>query len=954
MMIDERQRWSRVKEIFDRALAHAPDQRATFVRDACRDDVVLRADVESLLAAHAAAGSFAERGPLDALAAEESWSAAAAPSLIAGAELGPYRIVGPLDAGGMGEVYRALDTNLHREVAVKVLPATLSADSTWVAHLQQEARLLAALNHPHIATIHGLERAGHLQAIVMELVEGPTLAERLARGPFSVQETLTIARQIADALEAAHEKGIIHRDLKPSNVKVNAAGLVKVLDFGLAQTASVHPRDDINAYPDPLRAAGVVAGTPAYMSPEQGRGDPVDARTDVWAFGCLVYEMLTGDAVFARSTVAETLSAATEYDPDWARLPPTVPTGIRRMLRRCLERDRRQRLHHIADARLEIEDAASNREGHGEPVTTGAGRERVFGISAAIVAIALVAALAWLLRSRADTPELRVVEITTPRISDPSSFALSPDGRQLAFVADHDGQPTLWVRALDAATARALPGTDGARRPFWSPDSRSIGFFVNSELRRIEARGGSPQTVTYVLAGTTAAWGPDGTILFSSTAAPSLRRVNAAGGSVESATNPAADSSGHRHPQFLPGGRQFLFFGGGADAVRGVYLGSLGSASVTRLVGSDAQGAYVAPGWLLFVRQGTLWAQRVDLAQRKVSGDPISIADSVAFESIDGTGAFSTSDAGVIAYRTAQPAITQLSWFDRSGKMLGTLGSSERVGLTNPRLSPDGRRVAAERSLPDQTDLWLLDSTRQIRLTRASDASLTRLPVWSPSGDQIAFESIRSGSVALSVKSSTGDGPEDVLFASPEVKIPCDWSPDGRFLVYYIPNPQSGTDLWILPIDTRVPSVFLRTEANELWGQFSPDGRWMAYQSNETGRYEIYVRPFPAGNGAIPVSTGGGVYPRWSRDGKELYFIAPDAQMMAVDIRRTATTLEPGVPTALFQTRRLGGGLNVIGRSHQYDVALDGRFLINVDAQSSAPPITMLLNWKPGAPFSAR
>jgi len=378
-----------------------------------------------------------------------------------------------------------------------------------------------------------------------------------------------------------------------------------------------------------------------------------------------------------------------------------------------------------------------------------------------------------------------------------------------------------------------------------------------------------------------------------------------------------------------------------------VYLGTLGSSELTRLVTSDTQAAYVAPGWLLFVRQGTLWAQHVDLGRRTVKGEPTAVADSVAVEPIDGIGAFSTSDAGVLTYRAGRPTLTRLSWFDRSGNSLGTLGSSEQIGLTGLRLSPDGRRVAVERSIQSETDVWLLDSSRQTRFTHGSDGTLARLPLWSPDGTRIAFESVRAGGVTLSAKPSGEDGPEDVLFASSETKIPCDWSSDGRFLVYYVPNPQSGTDLWILPSDTRVPFIFLRTEANELWGQFSPDGRWMAYQSNETGRYEIYVRPFRSRGGATPISTAGGVYPRWSRDGKELYFIAPDAKLMAVSISTKATVLDAGGPVPLFQSRRLGGGSNVIGRSHQYDVAADGRFLVNVDVESSATPITLLLNWKP-------
>ena len=481
-----------------------------------------------------------------------------------------------------------------------------------------------------------------------------------------------------------------------------------------------------------------------------------------------------------------------------------------------------------------------------------------------------------------------------------------------------------------------MPGTEGRARPFWSPDSRSIGFFADSDLKRIEARGGSAQTVTYALAGTTAAWGPDGTILFSSTPVPALRRVNAAGGAVAAATSPAAASTGHQASAVPARGPAVPVLRGRPDSVRGVYLGTLESSEVTRLLASDTQAEYVEPGWLLFVRQGTLLAQRFDLSRRMLGGDPITVADAITFDPIGGSGAFSTSSAGVIAYRAGRSPLTRLSWFDRSGNALGTLGSPEQSGLSTFTLSPDGRRVAAERTLQNETDLWLLDSTHQTRFTHGADGNIARVPVWSRDGGRLAFESVGSHAIRLSVKRPSGDGDDEVLFESPEVKVPCDWSPDGRLLMYYVPDPKTGTDLWVLPEGTRVPFLFLRTSANELWGQFSPDGRWVAYQSNETGRYEIYVRPFAGQGGPLPISTAGGVYPRWSRDGKELYFIAPDAKMMAVSIRATATMLEAGAPATLFQTRRLGGGLNVIGRSHQYDVARDGRFLINVDAEDSA------------------
>jgi serine/threonine protein kinase len=932
-------RWERVKEVFGATLALGPDQRSAFLQESCGSDAALREEVQSLLAAHAAADGFADGAAFDRLPL-------ARVGLAAGAHIGEFRIVGPLDAGGMGEVFRALDTRLGREVAIKVLPGAHLNDSGSVARLGREARLLAAMNHPNIATIHGFEVAGGVQAMVMELVDGETLAERLNGGPLPVAFTLDLARQIAAALEAAHEKGIVHRDLKPANIKVTTEGKIKVLDFGLAQMVTEEVGIDAARGPG---AAGVLAGTPGYMSPEQTRGEPGDARSDIWAFGCVVYEMLTGRAAFAGDTLMDTFEATRDSDPAWDRLPRRAPAAVRRMLSRCLAKDRRNRLQHIGDARLELADAAVELVADLESAKRSPERRAAGAWFMAIVTGAIVLTVALSQRGAPTVThvERRVVEVTTPHGSDPSSFALSPDGRRIAFVAEHAGTTQLWVRALDTGDTRVLTGTDGARRPFWSPDSGSIGFFQNSDLRRVEFRGGSVQTVTYALAGESASWGPEGVILFSSTPARALRRVKASGGTSVDLMAPAAQTSGYRHPQFLPGGKQFLFFAGGADEIRGVYLGSLDSPEVTRLAASDTQGAFIAPDKLVFMRQGALLVQRVDVVRRTTRGEPTTIADSVSFDPVTGIGAFSATDSGVMAYRAGRPSVSRLAWFDRHGKALGTLGAAEQHGVANVSLSPDGRRAAAEQTHRNETDIWLLEGTHRTRFTRAANAGTARLPMWSSDGERIAFESVQSGRVALSVKEAHGDATAEKWFESADVKIPCDWAPDGRTLMYYVPDPATGTDLWLLPEDTRQPVLFLRTEANELWGQFSPDGRWVAYQSNETGRYEIYVRSLARGGGATPVSSGGGVYPRWSRDGTELYFIAPDAKLMAAGVRAATSHLDVAPPAALFQTQRMGGGLNVIGHGHQYDVTADGRFLINVDGDTTSVPITLLINGVP-------
>jgi serine/threonine protein kinase/Tol biopolymer transport system component len=862
----------------------------------------------------------------------------------------------------MGEVYKATDTNLKRAVAIKVLPAALAADADRIARFQREAEVLGALNHPHIAALYGLERSGDTTALVMELVEGEDLSQRIARGAIPIDEVLPIAKQIADALEAAHEQGIIHRDLKPANIKMRPDGTVKVLDFGLAKamepTAGSSPSVSMSPTitTPAMTQAGMVLGTAAYMSPEQAKSRAIDMRTDVWAFGCVVYEMLAGRSAFGGEDVADTLAFVLTREPDWSRMPANTPAAVRRLLRRCLQKDRRRRLQTIGDARIEIDDAGT--EPDAVPTSAGvADTARLPWIVAAvgiILALALAAPALRHLReaSPSESPELRT-EIVTPATSDLLSFALSPDGRQLVFVASEGGPARLWLRSLSATGAQPLTGTEGALHPFWSPDGRSIGFFANGKLKRIDVGKGQPQALTDATSGRGGTWNADGIIVFAASVIGPLSRISAGGG-IATAVTTLGRHTGHRYPSFLPDGRHFLFYAEGASDVTGIYIGSLDSSDTRRLMAANSRGVYVAPGWLMWPSSGRLLAQRLDVMRNALVGDQETVADSV--NSSGGTGgvALSASATGLVAYRTGGAGVQrQLTWVDRSGKALGTLGAVDDGNPIAPRLSPDGKRVAVFRNVGN-TDVWLLDRASTTRFT--FDPALDRFPIWSPDGSRIVFDSNRSGLRHLFVKPSSGAGGEQVLLESDQAKVAMDWSPDGRFLLYVSIDPQTGQDLWVLPMEgDRKTRVFLKTKFVETSGQFSPDGRWVAYHSNESGRYEIWVRPFVERTEAAAgsdragaqwmISTEGGLFPRWRPDGRELYYLDGTGQMMGVPVTSTPTTFEAGAPTALFRPPIVGGGVDT-GPGKQYDVARDGRFLINMIIESVSP-ITLLQNWHP-------
>ncbi len=901
-------------------------------------------------------------------------------TLTPGTRLGAFEILSSLGEGGMGAVYRAHDAKLHRDVAIKVLLPAVANDPDRLARFRREAQLLASLNHPNIAAIYGLEESEGTLALVMELVEGPTLADRIAQGPLPLDAVLPIAQQMAEALEAAHEQGIIHRDLKPANIKVRPDGVVKVLDFGLAKAMDPAGASSDHAMNSPtisLHAtqAGMILGTAAYMSPEQASGKPVDKRSDLWAFGVVLLEMLSGRRVFDGETVSHVLAAVLTKEPDWTTLPATTPAPVRKLLRRCLEKDRRKRLADAADARLEIDDAltapAADPSPAGAAASTASARgTRLAWVVAAVAVLGAAALTVPAVRHLREAPPAETrVDIVTPAGGDPLAFALSPDGRQLVFVAAGDGASRLWLRSLSTTTAQPLPGTDGARYPFWAPDSRAVAFFADGQLKRLDLGGGAPRALAAAPSGRGGSWNADGVLLFAPNIVGPLFRVAAAGGDAAPVTTLDRQTS-HRFPVFLPDGRHFLFYAQGGPDTGGIHLGALDAGAPTRLTAADTAATYLPSealregGWLLWTRAGTLVAQCLDLARRALTGDPVPLADAVAS---DGSfrSAVAVSATGLVAYRGGRASRRQLTWVDRTGKVLGTLGAPDEHTLVSPRVAPDGRRVAVSRIVQGNEDLWLLDGARTSRLT--FDAGADHVPIWSPDGRRLVFDSDRTGVHDLYGKDASGAGVEARLVASAQPKIATDWSADGRFLLYDSLDPQTGGDLWAQEMDPstgaaragRAPGTVLRTPFTEGWGRFSPDGRWVAYQSNASGRPEIYVRPWtlPAAAGAAApaptaqwqVSTAGGITPVWRADGQALYYLGPDGALMAAPVTTRGTALEPGTPVALFPTRIVGGGGDG-NQGRQYDVTRDGRFLINtVLDDAAATPITLILNWRPDA-----
>jgi Tol biopolymer transport system component len=879
-----------------------------------------------------------------------------------------YRIICKLGQGGMGEVWRATDTKLNRDVAIKILPEIFAQDADRMSRFAREAQVLASLNHPNIAAIYGVED----RALIMELVEGPTLSELISGGPVPPDQVLSIAKQIAEAMEYAHERSIIHRDLKPANIKVTPEGQVKVLDFGLAKAMSTETTAG-NPAPSPtltMRSTevGVIMGTAAYMAPEQASGKPVDRRADIWSFGAVVYEMLAGKRAFEGESVSETLANVLKVEPDWNALPCEIQAPISKLLARCLNKDRRQRLQAIGEARIALESPFAGEE----TARAGAPSQSWFGIiasGAAALFFTIAALLAFIHFREMPTPaDLVRFQVLAPGRSDGITYPiLSPNGRMIAFLTAEPSvrHGAVWVRSLDSLDARLLPGVENAAvHPFWSPDSRFLAFEQEGKLKKVGVSGGTPQTLCAVpgtwLGG---AWSRQGVIVFGSTG-HGLMQVPESGGTATpiTALDPARQETLHviGTASFLPDGRHFVYYRSSRVAEnRGVYLASLdakpGQQPSIPLAVTVASGLYVPSqdptrGYLLFRREGALLAQPFDNRRLQLIGEPVLVAGDLPDS---GPPPFSASETGVLTYRAFGYPPSQLTWVDRDGKKLGTVGElGQHYGMA---LSRDGTRAAVSQSTDSTAngnfDIWVHQFASGTRERLTSDPAIDTSPVWSPDDRRIAFSSIRSGVLDLYHKASNGVGNEGVLVKSDTAKHAYDWSSDGDFLLY-----GSGSaghfDLWYLPLagDDREPKPYLQTQFSQSQAQFSPDGHLVAYTSDESGRNEVYVRPFPrAASGKWAVSTNGGTQPRWRRDGKELFYVSADSKMMAVGVTTAPEFKKTGDPKALFTAPLLGGGVDI--GPFRYDVSRDGRkFLIDAapaDGAASRPStITIVLNWQ--------
>jgi Tol biopolymer transport system component len=871
--------------------------------------------------------------------------------LSAGTKLGTYEVLSAIGAGGMGEVYRAHDSNLRRDVAIKVLPEAFARDPERLARFRREAQLLASLNHTNIATIHGLEDSKGTSYLVMELVPGETLAQRVKReGAVPVEESLTIAKQIAEALEAAHEKGIIHRDLKPANVKLTPEGKVKVLDFGLAKAfAGETSTEDMSNSPTLSMAAtmqGVILGTAAYMSPEQARGKAVDKRTDIWAFGCVLYELLTGKQTFQGEDVTDILAAVVRAEPDWQGLPAATPVKVRDLLRRCLQKDKTQRFRDAGDARIEIEDAIAAPKDSDVTQAAPALRRKfrlVLAVAAALALIA-IASLVFALRNRpADVPKTFArLTIPLPPGQEITTYpAITRDGRTVAYVTQQGlDAPQLYLRDLNSFEARLVAGSSGAYQPFFSPDGKWVAFFAQGQLQKAEVTGGAPIRMAEALFGVGGTWNEDNTIIYAASLGSGLLRIPASGGTPESLTNPDGAANGYAHvfPQALPGGRSVLFTIWGQTAGNAVL--SLDSHRWEMVLPEASfQFAFFdatngSTGRLLLIdRSSTIKAAPFDAAHpTRTSADTTVLSDVYYDVETESRGWLAISNNHTAVYASGNPAKTSLVWVDREGKA-ESLGKDQDL-YRDVRISPDGKNAVVRVG----GNLWLHDLQRGTRSPLTSGNAANFRPLWSRDGTRIIFGSNRGGDWDIYSQPADGSRPAEVLLKRPYDQWPLSILPDGT-LLYLELHPKTGRDLWTLSPDGKTTPLRV-TPFNEQEGQFSPGPtsgpRWVAYTSDESGRNEVYVQSYPGGTNRIAVSDGGGATPRWSADGKELFYVTGDA-VVAVAVRSDGTF---GAPHKLFDRSNYY-------LKYGYDVSHDGkRFLMIRRDEGSVPhQLNVILNW---------
>jgi Tol biopolymer transport system component len=862
----------------------------------------------------------------------------------------------------MGEVCRARDTKLGRDVALKVLPDTFAADPDRMARFQREAQLLAALNHPNIAAIYGLEDEGSRRAIVMELVEGQTLT-----GPIAIDDAIRIARQITEAIEYAHDRGIIHRDLKPANIKVTPDGSVKVLDFGLAKAMDEASDPVMNALATmsptlSLAAthAGVILGTAAYMAPEQAKGKPADRRSDVWAFGVVLYEMLTGDRMFGGDSVPETLASVMKDEITFGKLPAETPHAVRKLVARCLERDPRRRLQSIGEARIVLEDASAGVVADDAVSTVPIAPVRYSRWPWAIAGVAILALLATLAfawrRPAAPLPLVTRFAIpptdgTTLTAQGPnaSHLAVSPDGKYVAYVADESGRDrTIWIRALDSLTATRLDRTDGAAFPFWSPDSKDIAYFSGGKLMRVSLASGSPHTICDAPSPEGGTWfqanGQDGEIIFAGTTEGPLQRVLAQGGRPKPITMLAPGETGHSSPQFLPDGQRFLYLARGSKP--GIYVQRLGSSDRTFVMESMGRAVFAPPAFLLYLRDSTLFAQHWNLDTLRLEGDPSPIAEGVRNGGTNGRNAFSVSSSSVLTYRGGAGGTFQISAYTREGRRDATLIDAGEYGAF--QLSPDGNRLVMVRGTANDRDLWVKELSSGVfsRLTSAPEAE--RDPVWSPDSRRVAYVGSENGKDRL-YQTVIGSGKQTLITNDALAGFNLrDWTPDGTQLVLR----RTGT-VGVLPVpkegEAAATAASLKILVNEPYAieqlRVAPDRKWVAYTSNESGQPEVNIASFPAFGDRRQISTGGAgaVQALWRADGKELFYVTRERKMMAVDATSAGSTLRTGQPHVLFETT-----LNPNNAVHLYAVSSDGkRFFVRetLSREGSVEPLYVVTNW---------